>query len=145
MSLDINNSTNLAALRPQTIASDTTTTGIVINAINAEDVNFALQFGDFTDGTYEPKIFHADNFAMSGEVEVPASIITGAGYSTPLTPADDEVYSFHIDRSEHLGYLRLDVDSASTSTGTAISATCILGTLRKSEPSDKAASVPATS
>ena len=137
MNVDVNTLKVKPALRSLEIATDTATNGIIIDTNGAVDVNLILQFHDYTDGTYTPVIETGDDSGLSDASNIADAYVSGNGYNTAITGADDKCYSFHIDRSMHKRYVRLKVTSASTSSGSFVSAIAVLGALSQSQPSSK--------
>ena len=126
----------LVALKPQTIATDTTTVGEIIDLADAGAVEFNLTFGNSTDGAYEVNIYESDDSGMSGEVEVTdTDRIMGNKYGEAITAVS--LASLNWGFIKDLRYVRAKVVSTSTSSGSTLSMVCSKGKLRGSLATDR--------
>ena len=118
-------------LKPQvavdfgTIATDTTTTGNVIDTQGFESVTFGLITGTVTDGDYTIALLDsADNTTYTAVTD--ANLLgTEAGASFTADTDDDS-----ISKLGYIGikrYVRADIVSANTTSGAVIGAYCMLG------------------
>jgi hypothetical protein len=111
------------ALDVQTIATDTTTNGNIIDTQGYEGIEFVLFTGTYTDGTYDVEIEQGDADDLSD-----ATVATGereiVGVPSQLGAANE------ITRVGYIGkfrYVRLNVVSASTSTGATVGGVVVRG------------------
>ena len=114
------------ALNPQTISSDTTTAGTIIDTQGYDALFFAMQSGTLTDGTYTPLIQHGDESDLSDAAAVDDADLTATEASAAFAATDDNVCK----KIGYLGtkrYVRLSFVSASTSSGGVIGAQAVLG------------------
>lgn len=126
----------MVALKPQTIATDTTTVGETIDLADAGAVEFNLVFGNSTDGDYEVNLFESDDSGMSGEVEITDTTrILGNLLGTAITAVSLASYNWGIVKD--LRYVRAKVISTSTSSGSDLSIICSQGKLRGSLETDR--------
>ena len=118
----------LIALNIQSIATNTTTVGNVIDRQGYQSAVLALLSGTITDGTYTPLLEESsDNSTYTAVADadlLPAG--TGQEAAIALILTDDNV----IEKIGYRGnkrYLRLSIVSAGTTTGGTIGAVAILG------------------
>lgn len=108
------------ALHCRAISSSTTTTGVILDLQGYDAVEFLMQMGDWTDGTYTPSIVEGNAANLSDGVAVSdANNLFGtyAACATALN-ADDTVARLGY-RVGKFRYIRLDIVSATVTTGTA--------------------------
>lgn len=116
----------LIALAVGNITTSTTTDGNVIDTLGFESLEYSIQSGTITDGTYDFLLEESDVVTFGGEeTVVPADNILGS--LTGFVLADD-------DETKRVGsigkkrFQRLSIVSAATSTGgTNFTAQAILG------------------
>ena len=124
---DIHNNVNgVVAFNTAAIVSDTTTNGNIIDMQDYQGIEFFLQSGTLTDGTYTPLIEHADQSNFSDGAAVDDSDLLGTEAEAAFTDADDNA----VRRIGYVGakrYVRLSIVSASISSGGTISATAVQG------------------
>ena len=118
------------ALDIQTIASNTTTAGDIIDTAGYSSQTFVFQTGTVTDVDYTVLIQERDNSALSDAAAVADADLLGteAGASFILD-ADDNKTS----KIGYVGvkrYVRLSIVSTSTSSGAVVGAIAILGHAR---------------
>lgn len=133
------NTTNTKiALAAQSIATDTTTVGEIINLTAVEMMLFAIMIGVYTDGDYQFIIEQSDDPTMVADVtDVDVTDqIRGNLYSAAITPSgSNKVYRFQLLKFQ--AYARLKVVSTNTSSGTLIAASAELMRLRGSLNNDQ--------
>jgi hypothetical protein len=125
----------LVALKPQTIATDTTTVGETIDLADAEAVEMNLAVGTATDGDYSVSFYESDDSGMSGETEIPSNRIKGDLYDTAYTAVSLASLNWGVEKD--LRYIRAKVVSTSTSSGSDLSMVATLGRLRASLANDR--------
>lgn len=109
------------ALDPQTIATDTTTAGAIIDCADYDNgIYFALLVSNYTDGTYTLKIEDGDDSGLSDAADVPtAQLVYGALPALSAAVAEGGGASkegvFSTKR-----YVRASVVSTSTTTGATV-------------------------
>lgn len=125
MEKDLSSSVNPeVALDVQTIASDTTTVGNIIDSKGYESVDFAVIAGTLADGVQTIIIEDGDDSGLSDAAAVDASFLIGSLPAFAAT-ADDTV--------EHFGYVgkkryvRLSNVSTGTTSSAVIGAVATLG------------------
>ena len=117
----------LNALDIQTISSDTTTNGEIIDLQNYDACLFVFQTGTLTDGDYTVLIQEGDAANLSDAAAVADSDLTATEASVSFTADTDDNA---ISKIGYLGtkrYVRFNVVSTSTSSGAVVGATAILG------------------
>ena len=115
------------ALKLQTIASDTTTAGEIIDLQGFESCEFLFATGTVTDGTYTVLIQQGDAANLSDATNVADADLLGteAGASADATDDDDQIGKLGYTGSKR--YVRLSIVSASTSSGAVVGALVVLG------------------
>jgi len=107
------------------ISSDTDTDGEVIDTLGFESIEFIVQSGTITDGTYVLTVLEDDNVGFASGTEVSSELILGAGTDATFLAADD-------DSAKRIGtiskerWVKLRVTSTGTTTGGALSAVAVL-------------------
>lgn len=132
MEYDLHHDVNgLVALNQQTIATDTTTNGNWIDTAGFNAIEFFTFLGNWTDGAYALTVSHADESDQSDAETVPAADLLG----TPASLGADNA----INRVGYIGgtladgsyakrrYVRLNVVSTGTTSGSPIGAVAVLG------------------
>ena len=113
------------ALDSQDITTDTTTVGNIIDTRGFESIEFTIQSGVITDGTYTLILEQGDDSGLSDVAVVPTDEVLGV--LTGFVAADDNATK----RVGSIGkkrFQRLSILSASTSTGaTRFSSVAVLG------------------
>lgn len=118
-----------SGLNIQSIASDTTTNGIVIDTQNFESIEWLIFSGTITDGTYTPVIEESDAANFSGATTVSTDFLLGTIANATFAAADDNT----VKRIGSVGkkrYQRLSITSAGTSSGGTLGAIRVLGNAR---------------
>lgn len=109
------------ALAAQTIATDTTTNGAIIDTLGFHGLEFILQSAAITDGAYTVTLTHGDDSGLSDGATVSADDLLG---SIAFADTDDNAAK----RIGYIGkkrYVRLNVVSTGTTTGGAFAATAV--------------------
>lgn len=112
-------------LTPQTIATDTTTVGAIIDTKGFSSLTFALA-AEWTDGTYTPLVEDGDDSGLSDAAAVVDSELLPTSDTGPEADA-----ALAADGASKIGYagnkryVRLSVVSASTSVGAVVSAVAV--------------------
>lgn len=111
---DLHNNCEVAnALDSQTISSDTTTNGEIVDVAGFHGIEFILKSGTVTDGAYTVTLTEGDDAALSDGATVAAADLLG---SIAFAAADDNVAK----RVGYIGkkrYVRMNVVSTSTTSG----------------------------
>lgn len=131
------------AMLAQTINSDTTTLGEVIDRQDTDDINFSVFFDAFTSGDFVVQILEDDDVAMAGATVIPATLVDGNKYNEVIAPdpITKQAYSYHVHRTMAKRFVRLAL--VTTDTGVAnVHATVILGSIHRSLPNDKNPRLP---
>jgi len=134
---DQNTLDNKVAIPAQNVSANGTVSGVVIDTQDAESINFAVQVGAATDGSFAAEIYESDDAGMAGATKIDAANVEGNGYDEAVAAAANEVYSFQIARTMSKRYVRLDLVVTGVSTGFDAAALCIKGDLAKTLTSDK--------
>lgn len=117
------------ALDAQTISTDTTTVGEIIDVNMYESLTFAVKTATLTDGAYAVALYGSDTSTMTGdETSITGDDILGDLPSIALTD-DDSVFQFGT-RAKYR-YFRLKIVSTATASGGALSATAVKGRARR--------------
>ena len=114
------------AFNTAAIGTSTTTAGIVIDRQGYEGVEFVIQSGTLTDGTYTPLVEHGDLVGLGDAVAVADAELLGTEAAAAFVAADDNA----VQRVGYVGgkrYVRLSIVSAGVSTGGTISAVALRG------------------
>ena len=120
------------ALNIQTINSDTTTNGNIIDTQDYEACEFVLLMGTLTDGDYTVLIQHGDNSALSDAAAVADSQLLGTEAGASFTADTDDNRVSKIGYIGTKRYVRFNIVSTSTSSGATMGAICLLGHARSS-------------
>jgi hypothetical protein len=110
-----NNMSAVVAKNPTTIATDTTTAGIIIDTKGFTAIEFMLYTGTRTDGTYTPLIEEGDQVGGGDMAAVVDANLFGTEAAAALA-ASNSVSRIGY-RVGNKRYVRLSVVSASTSSG----------------------------
>lgn len=106
------------------ISTSTTTNGNVIDTLGYEGLEFILQSGSYTDGTYTPLIEESDNSDMSSSNAVADEDLVGTEAAAAVSAANSVKRVGYVG---HKRYVRLSIVSAGVSTGATIGAIAVLG------------------
>lgn len=125
-SVDIHNETTPAvAFKTEAIATDTTTAGEIIDTQGFAAIEFIMQSGTLTTGTYTPLIEEGDDSALSDAAAVADDFLTNTEASAAFAVTDDDTVK-SIGYVGHKRYVRLSIVSAASAAGT-MSAVCVKG------------------
>lgn len=116
----------VVALNTTAISSDTTTNGETIDTAGFESILFVIQSGTLADGTYTPLIQEGDNSGLSDAASVADADLTNTEASVAFAATDDNT-SKSIAYVGSKRYVRLNIVSASTSSGGTLSAVAVKG------------------
>lgn len=130
-SIDMHSTVFIAnALNNQTIATDTTTQGAIIDTHGYESLEFVFKSGTITDGTYTPLIEDSDDSGLSGSSAVSDTFLVGTEVGARFVAADDNA----VTRLGYVGkkrYVRASLVSTGTTSGaTGMGAIAVLGHAR---------------
>lgn len=106
------------------IASSTTTAGVIIDTNGYEGLEFIIQSGAWTDGTYTPLIEESDASNLSGSNAVDDENLVGTEAAAAIGAANTVKRLGYVG---HKRYVRLSIVSAGVTSGATIGATAILG------------------
>jgi len=112
------------ALDTAAISSDTTTAGNIIDMQGFGSVEFVMQSGTLTDGTYTPLIEEGDASNLSDAAAVADSDLLGTEANAAFASTDDNA----VNKIGYIGnkrYVRLSIVSSGTSTGGTLSAVSV--------------------
>ena len=115
---------DLVAMTSQTIASDTTTVGEIIDSKGFESLEFIAQSGTITDGAYALLLEESDDSGMSGATVVSADETLGELTGFASTDDDSTIRVGSIGKKR---FQRLSLVSTGTSSGGVFSAIAVLG------------------
>jgi len=113
------------ALTSQTIATDTTTAGAIIDTAGFESLEYIVQSGTITDGAYALLLEEGDDSGLSDAAAVSADDTLGA--LTGFTATDDDA-TIRVGSIGKKRYQRLSIVSTSTTSGGVFSGIAVLGT-----------------
>ena len=118
--------TQVVALNTTAISSDTTTNGVILDTTGYESILFVIQSGTLADGTYTPLIQEGDDSGLSDAASVADADLTNTEASVAFAATDDNA----VKSIAYVGdkrYVRLNIVSASTSSGGTLSAVAVKG------------------
>lgn len=116
----------VVALNTTAISSDTTTNGVILDTAGFESILFVIQSGTLADGTYTPLIQEGDDSGLSDAASVADADLTNTEASVAFAATDDNA----VKSIAYVGdkrYVRLNIVSASTSSGGTLSAVAVKG------------------
>lgn len=122
-----NNVKVVNALDVQTISSNTTTAGDIIDTAGFESAVFGIHTGTVTDGDYAILLEHGDNSSLTDAVAVPDADLIGTEAGASFTADGDDN---KVSKVGYIGikrYVRMSIVSANTSSGAVVGGYCILG------------------
>lgn len=108
-----NNTKVLLGMASQTISTDTTTSGAIIDTAGFESAVWGVVSGTITDGAYTGRIWESDDSGMSGATVVTTAQTLGG---VDFVAADDDAIR-RIGSVGKLRYQQLRIVSTSTSSG----------------------------
>lgn len=110
-----------AGLTSQTIGTDTTTEGAIVDTQYFRSVEFVAQSGTITDGAFAVEIWQSDDAAMADAVQVTGTELLG---NADFADTDDDGVK-RIGTLGKLRYQQLRVVSTGTTSGGVFSAVAI--------------------
>ena len=116
----------VVALNTSAISSDTTTNGVIIDTAGYESILFVIQSGTLADGTYTPLIQEGNDSGLSDAASVAEGDLTNTEASVAFAATDDNA----VKSIAYVGdkrYVRLNIVSASTSSGGTLGAVAVKG------------------
>ena len=116
----------VVALNTSAISSDTTTNGVIIDTAGYESILFVIQSGTLADGTYTPLIQEGNDSGLSDAASVADGDLTNTEASVAFAATDDNA----VKSIAYVGdkrYVRLNIVSASTSSGGTLGAVAVKG------------------
>ena len=119
-----NEATSRVGLNIAAIASDTTTSGAIIDTAGYESLEFYIQTGTITDGTYVAQLWHGNDSGLSDAAQLTGEEVLG---SVSIVAADDNV-SRRIGYVGKKRYVQLRIVSTGVTTGGTLGAQAVLGT-----------------
>lgn len=120
----------VSALDISTITSDTTTNGTIIDLKGFESVTLFFKSGAIAAGTATPSFTEGNDAALADGATVAVDDLIGTVASVTYADTDDNVNKWIGYRGKKR-YLRVDIVTTGTTTGTVISCDAILGTPHK--------------
>ena len=124
-SRDLHSNINaVLALKHTAISANGATNGEIIDTLGFGSVEFVIQSGTLTDGTYTPSLTVGDAANLSDGIAATKLLGTIAGATFAAT--DDDTVK-RIGYSGHRRYVRLTITAASVTSGGAMMATAVLG------------------
>lgn len=115
MSVDIHNDMEaVAAIDPAVYTA--TKVGDIIDTDGAEGVEFIIQSGVITTGTFTPKIEDGDDSGLSDAADVASALLVGTIADATFIVTDDNTVK-KIGAVNHKRYIRLTLTGASTPNG----------------------------
>lgn len=123
---NVSNIEQLNAFDIQTISSDTTTNGEIIDTQGYDSVTFLFQTGTVTDGDYTVLIQEGDEDDLSDAAAVADADLTATEASVSFTADTDDNAVSKIGYLGNKRYVRFNVVSTNTSSGAVVGAQAIL-------------------
>ena len=121
-----NNVEPKVGLNTTAVSSDTATAGAIIDTAGFESLEFVIQSGTLTDGTYTPSLTEGDASDLSDGATVAAGDMIGTVAAATFAATDDNAVK-RIGYKGSKRYVRLTVTSAGTTSGGTVGAVAILG------------------
>jgi hypothetical protein len=112
------------ALNTATIATSTTTNGVIIDTQGYNALTFLLSVGARTDGTFTPNIQHGDDPALSDASTPAADDLVGTSAGAAINTAQTVKKLGYVGNKR---YVRLAVASTTVTSGATVGATAVLG------------------
>lgn len=117
----------LNAFDIQTVSTDTTTNGEIIDLKGYESCTFVFQTGTVTDGDYTVLIQEGDESNLSDAAAVADADLLGTEAAASFTADDDDNKVSKIGYIGDKRYVRFNIVSTNTSSGAVIGSVAILG------------------
>lgn len=121
-----NNVKDEVGLEIQSISTDTTTNGEIIDTYGYESLTYILYSQDITDGDYAPVIEVGDESDLSDAAEIDSDFVLGS-LSDAAFDSDDDDITKRVGVVSDKRYVRLSIESTNTSSGGTLGATALLG------------------
>lgn len=114
------------AISARNIAANTLITGSIIDTRDYKSLDFVLQSGTLTDGTYTPIVTVGDAANLADGAPASAADLIGTIANATFAATDDNVAK-HIGYRGGKRYARLDLQPSGVTTGGLFSATALQG------------------
>ena len=114
------------AINPAAIASNTATHGVIIDTKGFDSLEFVIQSGTLTDGTYTPSLIEGDDPTLSDGAAVTAGDLLGTVAGATFAATDDNKVK-KIGYRGNKRYVRLTITSAGVTTGGTLGAVAVQG------------------
>ena len=115
------------AFKLQTVATDTTTNGEIIDLAGYDSAAFLFQTGTVTDGDYTVLIQEGDESDLSDATAVADADLTATEASISFTADTDDDKVSKIGYTGVKRYVRFNIVSTNTSSGAVLGAQAVLG------------------
>ena len=126
MEKDLKSSLNVSVgLNFQTIATDTTTNGVIIDTVGNESLTFGLITGTITDGDYAVTIQHGDDSGLSDATTAGSDDLIGTLPS--FTDNGDDDKAAIVGYVGKKRYVRANIVSTNTTSGGVVGVVAIKG------------------
>lgn len=119
-----NNVDDRVALNSQTINSNTTTAGNIIDTAGYESMEYVLLSGTITDGAYAIKVEDGDDSGLSDAADVDSELVLGA--LTGFADTDDDA-TIRVGVISKKRYQRVSLVSTGVTTGGVFAGIAVLG------------------
>lgn len=117
------------ALNTTAIAANGSTDGAIIDTAGFDSLEFVIQSGALTDGSYTPSFTEGDDPALGDGTAVAAGDLLGTIAGATFAAGDDNTVK-RIGYRGYKRYVRLTITAATVTTGGAISAIAVQGDAR---------------
>jgi len=115
------------ALSPQTIATNTTTVGAIIDAAAQGGIEFVIASGTLVDGAYAVLIESGNESNLSDAAAVDDKFLLGTEADASFALADDDLAKKIGVKAHNKRYVRLSIVSTATTSGGELSAVAVKG------------------
>lgn len=135
--MEYDNHSNVQAatvIAPVTIATNTTTVGAIVDSQGFESLEYLIQSGVITDGSYTTVLEEGDDPALADAAPVPAANILGA---LPAFADTDDGVSKRVGSIGKKRYQRLSIVSAGVTAGGLFSAVAVQGNPKSGPVADQ--------
>lgn len=125
MEYDLHNNVNdVLALAISSITTNTTTVGAIIDTAGYESIEFVIQSGTLTDGTYTVTLEDGDDAALADAATITSTYLLGT-FPSFIATEDDTVKRIGTNTKKR--YVRLSIVSTGVTTGGTMAATAVQG------------------
>lgn len=121
-----NNIAPKVAFNTAAISSNTTTNGAIIDLQGYDSVEFVIQSGTLTDGTYTPLVQEGDDAALGDAAAVADANLLGTEAAAAFAATDDNSVK-RVGYNGNKRYVRLCIVSTGVTTGGTMSAVALRG------------------